>query len=205
MKIAPVAEIKAKFSAYLKESQNGPVVVTKNGKPIAAILAITDEQQLMRLLMGYGPKFQVDLGRIPESQGLSVALELLKEETMATTPIAIHLEIDNAIEKLLSQLAQEVLLSLVVEAVANASKHAQADNLYLRLYQHGLQVVVEVEDDGAGFEVAKTEADHSEARLYQEQRAAMVNGKTAIQSAPGKGTKVTLSIPIDGEPTTIET
>ncbi len=205
MKIAPVAEIKAKFSAYLKESQNGPVVVTKNGKPIAAILAVTDEQQLMRLLLDYAPKFQVDLACILESQGLSVALELLKEETMATNPISIHLEIDKAVEKLLSQLAQEVLLSLVVEAVANASKHAQADNLYLRLYQHGQHVVVEVEDDGAGFDGAKVEADCPEARLYQDQRAAMVNGKTAIQSAPGKGTKVTLSIPIDVEQPTVET
>jgi prevent-host-death family protein len=32
MKIAPVAEIKAKFSAYLKASEEGPVIVTRNGK-----------------------------------------------------------------------------------------------------------------------------------------------------------------------------
>ncbi len=38
MRIAPVAEIKACFSAYLKASTEGPVIVTKNGKPVAFIL-----------------------------------------------------------------------------------------------------------------------------------------------------------------------
>ena len=204
MKIAPIAEIKAKFSAYLEESQKGPVLVTKNGKPMAVILAVTDERQLWRLLLEHGPKIQIDLGLILESQGLSVALELLKKEITTTNPIAIHLEIDQAVERLLSQSAQEVLLSLVIEAVANASKHARADNLYLRLYHHQQHIIAEIEDDGAGFDVAKVEAAYPEARRYQDLRAAMVKGKTVLQSTPGKGTKVSLTIPIDVEQTTVE-
>jgi prevent-host-death family protein len=35
MRVAQVVEVKAKFSAYLEESKNGPIVVTKNGKPVA--------------------------------------------------------------------------------------------------------------------------------------------------------------------------
>jgi prevent-host-death family protein len=58
MKIAPVVEIKAKFSAYLEESKNGPVVVTKNGKPVAVLLAVVDEEELERLILAYSPKFQ---------------------------------------------------------------------------------------------------------------------------------------------------
>ncbi len=42
MKIAPIAEIKAHLSAYLKESEKGPIVVTKNGKPVAVLLGVTD-------------------------------------------------------------------------------------------------------------------------------------------------------------------
>ena len=42
MRIASVAEVKAKFSGYIKASQQGPVVVTKNGKPVAVLLAITE-------------------------------------------------------------------------------------------------------------------------------------------------------------------
>ncbi len=58
MKIAPVAEIKAQFSAYLKSSAEGPVIVTRHGKPVAVILSIEDEDELERLILAYTPKFQ---------------------------------------------------------------------------------------------------------------------------------------------------
>jgi prevent-host-death family protein len=61
MKIAPVVEVKAKFSAYLDESKNGPIIVTKNGKPVAVLLAVTDEEELERLILVYSPKFQAIL------------------------------------------------------------------------------------------------------------------------------------------------
>ena len=43
MKIASVAEIKSQFSAFLKASEAGPVVVTRNGKPVAVIVGVQDE------------------------------------------------------------------------------------------------------------------------------------------------------------------
>ena len=63
MKIAPVSEIKAHFSAYLKASEKDPIVVTKNGKPVAVILGTTDEEEIERLILAYSPKFQAILGR----------------------------------------------------------------------------------------------------------------------------------------------
>ena len=58
MKIAPVAEVKARFSAHLKASEEAPVVVTRNGKPVALLLAIKDEEEIERLLLAYSPRFQ---------------------------------------------------------------------------------------------------------------------------------------------------
>ena len=58
MRIASVADVKAKFSGYIKESEQGPVVVTKNGKPIALLLSVTDEEEIERLVLAYSPKFQ---------------------------------------------------------------------------------------------------------------------------------------------------
>jgi len=58
MKIAPIAEMKAHLSAYLKESEKGPIVVTKNGKPVALLLGVTDEEEIERLVLAYSPKFQ---------------------------------------------------------------------------------------------------------------------------------------------------
>ena len=58
MKIAPVAELKAQLSAYLKSSAEGPIVVTRHGKPVAVLLSIEDEDELERLVLAYTPKFQ---------------------------------------------------------------------------------------------------------------------------------------------------
>jgi prevent-host-death family protein len=58
MKIAPVAELKAQFSAYLRSSTEGPIVVTRHGKPVAILLSIDDEDELERLVLAYTPKFQ---------------------------------------------------------------------------------------------------------------------------------------------------
>ena len=58
MKIASVADVKAKFSGFLKASEQGPVIVTKNGKPVALLLSVTDEDEIERLILAYSPKFQ---------------------------------------------------------------------------------------------------------------------------------------------------
>lgn len=58
MKIAPVADVKARFSAYLKASEEGPIVVTRNGKPVAVLLAVEYEEEVERLVLAYSPKFQ---------------------------------------------------------------------------------------------------------------------------------------------------
>ena len=44
MKIAPVADVKARFSSYLEQSEKGPIIVTKNGRPVAALVAVGDER-----------------------------------------------------------------------------------------------------------------------------------------------------------------
>ena len=61
MKIASVADVKAHFSAYLKASEQGPVLITRNGKPAAVLLAVSDEEELERLMMAHSPRLQAIL------------------------------------------------------------------------------------------------------------------------------------------------
>ncbi len=63
MKIASVADVKARLGAYLKETQEGPVIVTRNGKAVAVLLAVTDEDELERLVLAHSPKFQALLDK----------------------------------------------------------------------------------------------------------------------------------------------
>lgn len=58
MKIASVADVKNNFSAYVKAAEQGPVIVTRNGKPVAVVLAVTDEEELERLMMAHSPRLQ---------------------------------------------------------------------------------------------------------------------------------------------------
>lgn len=75
MKIASVADVKAHFSGYLKDSQHGPIVVTKNGKPVALLLSVSDDEEIERLILAYSPKFQglLDLAeqQIREGKGMA--------------------------------------------------------------------------------------------------------------------------------------
>jgi prevent-host-death family protein len=58
MKIASVAEMKAQLSAYLKATEEGPVIVTRNGKPVAVLLGVEDEEELERLVLAYSKRFR---------------------------------------------------------------------------------------------------------------------------------------------------
>ncbi len=77
MKIASVADVKAHFSAYLRASEQGPVVVTRNGKPAAVLVAVGDDEDLERLMMAHSPRLREILDaareRISSGGGISEA------------------------------------------------------------------------------------------------------------------------------------
>ena len=74
MKTASVADVQARLSDYLKATRQGPVVVTRNGKPVAVLLAVTDEEELERLALAHSPKFraivQKSMQQIQAGKGL---------------------------------------------------------------------------------------------------------------------------------------
>ena len=64
MRIASLAEVKAKLSAYLQIIETaGPVVITRNGRAVAILLAPVDDDDLERLLLARSPRFQSLLAR----------------------------------------------------------------------------------------------------------------------------------------------
>jgi prevent-host-death family protein len=58
MKIASVADVKARLSAYLKETETGPVVITRNGKAVALLVAVQDDAELEDLLLAHSPRLR---------------------------------------------------------------------------------------------------------------------------------------------------
>jgi prevent-host-death family protein len=68
MKIAPLADVKARLSAYVDQCEaEGPIVITRNGKAVAVLLAPQDDDDLERIVLGRSPRFQALLNRSRQS------------------------------------------------------------------------------------------------------------------------------------------
>lgn len=68
MRIAPLADVKARLSAYVEKcEQEGPIVITRNGKAVAVLLAPLDDDDLERLLLARSARFQALLDKSRQS------------------------------------------------------------------------------------------------------------------------------------------
>ncbi|MBI2845452.1 MAG: sensor histidine kinase, partial [Chloroflexi bacterium] len=127
---------------------------------------------------------------ILESEGLAAALRAYAEQIPAEG-VAIHLELSD-FSRRLGFAKEEAIFDILQEAVTNARKHAQAENIHLRLQGEKGYLVCFVEDDGRGFKVTQAEKA-SERRMHfgllnMRERAEMIKASLAVESAPGKGT-----------------
>jgi signal transduction histidine kinase len=93
----------------------------------------------------------------------------------------------------------EQITRVVQEALTNAVRHAQADQIVVRLERSGGEVRITVEDDGQGFDPASPPADGSDhfGLSIMRARAARIGGKVTVESAPGQGARVVLVCPLD--------
>ncbi len=68
MRIAPLADVKARLSAYLDEAgTSGPIVITRNGKAVAVLVAPVDDDDLEQMLLARSPRFQAVLNKSRQS------------------------------------------------------------------------------------------------------------------------------------------
>ena len=137
---------------------------------------------------------------ILETQGLQAALGQYVNKLAETDDTLIHLEAAPDVDHLLDQNVQGVSFYIIEEAIGNARKHAQADNIWVRLYVHDSEFVVEVEDDGQGFDVDSVQVRYDQrgslGMINMHERAALIGGELKVASAPGEGTCVTLTVPL---------
>jgi len=68
MKIAPLVDVKDNLGAYVDECETGePVVITREGNPVAVLLAPVDDDDLERLILARSPRFQALLEKSRQS------------------------------------------------------------------------------------------------------------------------------------------
>ena len=88
---------------------------------------------------------------------------------------------------------KEALYRISSEAIQNAIRHAACDSLTIRLFQQPGTLFVEVADDGHGFDPSKDYGDHLGLKTMRE-RAATLGGAFDIDSAPGRGTRISVAL-----------
>ncbi|MBI2898525.1 MAG: type II toxin-antitoxin system Phd/YefM family antitoxin [Deltaproteobacteria bacterium] len=73
MKLASIAEAKAKLSEYVERCRHEPVVLTKHGHPRAALVPLEDEEDLERFLLARNPRFLRMLAQSERGKRLPLA------------------------------------------------------------------------------------------------------------------------------------
>lgn len=136
---------------------------------------------------------------ILESQGLKAALKQYAYKVVQTHGQRVHVEVkDEAVERIRRD-QEGPLFYIAEEAVNNARKHAAAENIWVRMRPEGEGVLLEVEDDGVGFNVGAVDA-HYEQRgslgmVTMRERAQLLGGSLEIESHEGEGTTIRAHVP----------
>jgi PAS domain S-box-containing protein len=89
-----------------------------------------------------------------------------------------------------------VLFRILQESLTNISRHAKARKVEILLDHDAEYVRMDVQDDGVGFDVEAARGRKTFGLLGMRERAIMLRGEMRITSAPGQGTRVSVSMPI---------
>jgi PAS domain S-box-containing protein len=135
----------------------------------------------------------------PESlqmEGLVTALA--KQSAAVHVRDVVEISTDLCAEPDVPLETKEAIYRIAQEALHNAVKHAQAGRLDLQLYRSGENIVLEISDDGVGFDPTMAFPGHLGLRSMYE-RATRLGGTLEIYSSPGDGTHIRAQFPSPGE------
>jgi signal transduction histidine kinase len=124
---------------------------------------------------------------------LDQALRHLGDEFQQRSGVVTVVEVDATVAAELSNRAVD-LVQLVRESLSNVGRHAQATTVRVSLFRRDDHAVVEVDDDGTGFDTET--ATRGEGLTNLEKRVEALGGKATIESTPGLGTTVRLELPL---------
>ena len=169
------------------------------GDPPAARGHIDQARQTARQSLSEARRFLWALR--PETvarQPLSQALQRIGQRWSAESGIPVQLETNGA-ERPLPAPVEATFLRAAQEALTNARKYAHAAKVNLTLTYMEDQTVLDVQDNGVGFDPAQAALqagiDHGYGLAALRERAAQLGGSLEVESGPGEGTTVVIALP----------
>jgi signal transduction histidine kinase len=126
--------------------------------------------------------------------GLVAALERLVQTFSESTSISVDLEAGLGDERLPPEV-ETTIYRITQEALTNIVKHAEAERVSVLLVRREGSVTVVIEDDGIGFDPARTREDGL-GLLGMRERVELHDGNLKVEAAPGAGTTLVVEMPL---------
>jgi signal transduction histidine kinase len=172
------------------DAAEGDPVLRQRHLDAARALARESLAEARRSVQALTPARLVD-ARLPE------AIADMATAWAQTTQATVHVETTGDVRALLPEL-EVTLFRVAQEALTNVGKHAGATTVWLTLTYMEDVVVLDVRDDGVGFDPGARPGPTAGAGYglsTMEQRVLRVSGTFTVESAPGEGTAVSASVP----------
>jgi signal transduction histidine kinase len=128
-----------------------------------------------------------------EDLGLVLAMRQLVDSVTERSGMAISLVIPGELDGLLPEVEQGVY-RITEEALNNAVRHARAQNVTVSLRRDQYNLQLTITDDGIGFDPKTTSPDGHYGLVGMRERALLCNGQLNLDSAPGTGTTLRLTV-----------
>jgi signal transduction histidine kinase len=126
---------------------------------------------------------------------LDQALRHLAEDLQSKSGVTTVVEIEGEVAAELAFRAADVI-QLAREALSNVGRHAKAATCSVSLFRRDSVAVLEIDDDGGGFDMDASQGKGQGLRNLAD-RAAALGGELSIESSPEVGTKIRVAIPLD--------
>ena len=139
--------------------------------------------------------FILDLRPRRFSGDLSQGLARLVREFQANTMIPVSMTVSQQLGNLPTSLARALFLT-TQESMANVARHARASNVTLTLMFSNSAVTLAINDDGIGFDPSDNSQQVGHGLANMQARSDGLGGSFRIRSAPGKGTTITMRLPL---------
>jgi signal transduction histidine kinase len=147
-------------------------------------------QMVRNLALGLRPSMLDDLGLEP-------ALKWQAKEFSRRSGMTVEFETDGSLENVPEQM-RTCVYRVVQESLTNCARHSRAKIVRINLHGGLTEVSLTVRDDGVGFNPTRTDGQGLGLIGIQE-RVHELEGKVAVESQPGKGTVLSVVIPLKTE------
>ena len=131
--------------------------------------------------------------------GLLPALRWYVKEYQQKCGIEVEFTVSGLKERLPPEV-ETAFYRMIQESLTNTAKHARAEHVWVTLMEDGLLLRATIRDDGRGFDASGMMRRHWQERglglAGMQERAALLDGAVEIESEPGAGTLITVTIPL---------